>query len=77
MSTATLGRTLRVWAVPAPLLRLLALVYHFAKGVADVSFTWDRPYVVDGGKFARRFGFAVTPFEIGVPTTVRASVEAR
>jgi nucleoside-diphosphate-sugar epimerase len=72
MAAATIGRKLRVWGVPLALLRPLGLVYRFAREVADVGFTWDRPYVVDGGKFTRRFGFAATPFEIGVPATVRA-----
>ncbi|WP_380786207.1 NAD-dependent epimerase/dehydratase family protein [Sphingomonas sp. R86521] len=72
MAAAVDGRKLRVWGVPLALLRPLGLVYRFAKEVADVGFTWDRPYVVDGGKFVRRFGFAPTPYEIGVPVTVRA-----
>jgi len=77
MAAATLGGKLRVWGVPLLLLRPLGVFYRFAKEVADVSFTWDRPYVIDGGKFVRRFGFAVTPFEIGVPTTVRAFADGR
>jgi nucleoside-diphosphate-sugar epimerase len=72
MGAAAIGERLRVWAVPLILLRPLGTVYRFAKEVADVGFTWDRPYVVDGGKFARRFAFAPTPFEIGVPATVHA-----
>jgi nucleoside-diphosphate-sugar epimerase len=72
IGAATLGHRLRVWALPLALLRPLGLVYRFAKEVADVGFTWDRPYIVDGSKFIRRFDFAVTRFEVGVPETVRA-----
>lgn len=72
MGAAALGMRLYVWAVPFALLRPLGRVFRFAREVADVSFTWDRSYVVDGGKFARRFGFTPTPFEAGVPATVRA-----
>lgn len=72
ISAATLGQRLRIWAVPLALLRPLGLFYRFAKEVADVGFTWDRPYVVDGSKFSRRFGFTPTAFEIGVPITARA-----
>jgi nucleoside-diphosphate-sugar epimerase len=72
MGAAAQGHRLRVWAVPFVLLRPLGLVYRFAKEVADVGFTWDRPYIIDGGKFSRRFGFTPTPFEIGVPATVHA-----
>jgi hypothetical protein len=72
IGAVTLGARLRVWAVPLGLLRPLGLFYRFAKEVADVGFTWDRPYIVDGSKFMRRFGFAPTPFEVGIPATVRA-----
>ncbi len=72
MGAATLGQRLRIWAVPLALLQPLGLFYRFAKEVADVGFTWDRPYIVDGSKFSRRFGFTPTAFEIGVPTTVRS-----
>lgn len=72
MGAAALGHRLRIWAIPFALLRPIGLVYRFAKEVADVGFTWDRPYIVDGGKFTRRFGFAPTPFELGVPATVQA-----
>jgi nucleoside-diphosphate-sugar epimerase len=77
MGAAALGYRLRVWAVPLALLRPLGLVYRFAREVADVGFTWDRPYIVDGGKFTRRFGFTPTPFEIGVPAAVHAFAEGR
>ena len=77
MGAAALGTRLRVWAVPFALLRPLGLVSRFAREVADIGFTWDRAYVVDGGKFARRFCFVPTPFEVGVPATVRAFAEAR
>ena len=72
MGAAALGHRLRLWAIPLALLRPIGLVYRFAKEVADVGFTWDRPYIVDGSKFARRFDFAATPFEVGVPATVRS-----
>jgi hypothetical protein len=44
----------------------------FAREVADMSFTWDRPYQVDAGKFARRFWSDVTPFEVGAAATARS-----
>ena len=77
MGAAALGHKLRVWAVPFALLRPLGLVYRFAKEVVDVGFTWDRAYIIDGGKFTRHFGFTPTPFEIGVPATVRAFAGGR
>jgi hypothetical protein len=48
LGAVTLGKWLRVWAVPFALLWPLGLDYRFAREVADVGFTWDRVYVVDG-----------------------------
>jgi nucleoside-diphosphate-sugar epimerase len=77
MGAAALGHRLRVWAVPFALLRPLGLVYRFAKEVVDIGFTWDRAYIIDGGKFTRHFSFVPTPFEIGVPATVHAFAKSR
>jgi nucleoside-diphosphate-sugar epimerase len=76
MGATSLGKRLRVWAVPFVVLRPIGLFYRFAREVADVGFTWDRAYVVDGAKFGKRFGFQPTPFEIGVPETMRAFASA-
>ena len=67
-----LGIKLKVQAIPLWSLSLVGLVSTFMREVADVGFTWDRPYHVDAGKFTRRFAFDTTPFEIGVPETVRS-----
>ena len=63
---------LRVRAIPLWLLPLLGLVSRFMREVADVSFTFDRPYEVDATKFTRRFWSDVTPFEVGAPATARS-----
>lgn len=67
---------LRLVAIPLWTLPVLGLFVRFMKEVADVAFTLDRPYVVDGGKFARRFGFEPTPYEAGVPATVASFTRA-
>jgi nucleoside-diphosphate-sugar epimerase len=59
----------RIRAVPLWLLPALGLVMPFMREVADVSFTLDRPYVVDATKFNQRFWSDVTPFEVGAPAT--------
>jgi len=60
-----LGVRLRVRSVPLSLLPLLGLFTPFLREVADVGFTFDRPYVVNGTKFTQRFGFKATPIEEG------------
>lgn len=67
---------LKVMAIPLWLLPLFGLFSRFMKEVVDVGFTWDRPYVIDTSKFARRFWSDVTPFEIGAPATARSFAAA-
>lgn len=69
VGAAALRVKLRVRAVPLWLLPVMGLFVPFMREVADVGFTWDRPYVVDGTKFTKRFGFAVTPIEVGAVAT--------
>ncbi len=72
IGAAALGQRNRVLAVPLWLMLPLGLVYRMAKEVVDIGFTWDRPYVVDGSKFARRFGFTPTPYEVGMSAAARS-----
>ena len=69
LGAQALGVKLRIVSVPLFVLPLMGLFVTFMREVADVSFTWDRPYIVDGRKFTARFGFSVTPYEVGVPAT--------
>jgi nucleoside-diphosphate-sugar epimerase len=62
---------LKIRAIPLGLLPFLGLFSPFIREVADVSFTWDRPYVVDASKFKTRFWSDVTPIEIGAAETAR------
>jgi len=64
-----MGIALKIRAIPLWLLPKLGLFVPFMREVADVGFTWDRPYVVDARKFTQRFRFDVTPYEIGAPVT--------
>jgi nucleoside-diphosphate-sugar epimerase len=70
------GLRLRITAIPLWTLPVLGLFDRFLKETWDVRYTWNRPYVVDGGKFQRRFNFAPTPFAVAVPITARAFVAA-
>jgi nucleoside-diphosphate-sugar epimerase len=63
---------LKVTSIPLWSLPILGLAVPFMREVAEMSFTWDRPYEVDASKFKRRFWSDVTPFELGVPATALA-----
>lgn len=69
-----IGVPLRIMSIPLWSMPVLGLFSRFMKEVVDVGFTWDRPYVVDSGKFQRRFWSDVTPFEVGAPATARSFV---
>ena len=76
-----IGRRLRITTVPLGLLPLLGLFSRTMHEVADVSFTWDRPYQVDASKFRQRFwsppfSCDVTPFEIGAPASAQWFADA-
>jgi len=72
LGAAALGVKPSITAVPLWLLPLLGVFSTFMREVADVGFTWDRPYEVDARKFKSRFWSDVTPFEIGAPATARS-----
>lgn len=56
---------LRIRSVPLWLLPALGLAVPFVREVAEMRFTFDRPYRVDASKFARRFWADPTAFETG------------
>jgi nucleoside-diphosphate-sugar epimerase len=76
LGAAAIGQSPKVMAIPLWSLPLGGLILRFLWEVADVSFTWDRPYLVDSSKFLRRFGFMPTPFEVGAPAAARAFAAA-
>jgi nucleoside-diphosphate-sugar epimerase len=60
-----LGVALRIRSLPAPLLAPMGLFSPFLRELREMRFTWDRPYRVDAGKFAKAFWSDATPFEVG------------
>ncbi len=71
-----IGRRLSVTSIPLGLLPILGIFSRMMKEVADVGFTWDRPYEVDSSKFSRRFWTDVTSFEAGAAATARSFLAA-
>jgi nucleoside-diphosphate-sugar epimerase len=72
MGADAVGQKLKVTALPSWLLPVIGLAVPFVREIAEMRFTWTRPYHVDASKFARRFWSDATPFEIGIPATARA-----
>lgn len=68
----TAGGALKIRRVPMSMLPVLGVFNPFLREMAEMRFQWDRPYHVDASRFARRFWSDPTPFEIGVPLTIRS-----
>jgi len=66
------GQKLKMMAMPGWMLQAMGLVAPMMRELSEMRFTWNRPYHVDATKFARRFWSDATPFEIGIPATVRS-----
>ena len=59
-------------ALPSFVLQLLGILAQPMRELSEMRFTWNRPYHVDATKFARRFWSDATPFESGIPATIRS-----
>lgn len=74
MAAQALGQKPKMQALPLGLLPALGLVSPMLREIHDMRFLFDRPYHIDGSKLTRRFGFEVTPFEVGIPETARSAL---
>jgi nucleoside-diphosphate-sugar epimerase len=74
---AAIGRTARVHSLPLWMLAPAGAFSGFLSEVAEMRFTFDRPYEVDSRKFGRRFWSDATAFEFGAPETARSFLNAR
>jgi nucleoside-diphosphate-sugar epimerase len=67
---AAAGTRPRVTALGTPAVRALGLLSPLARHGAEMIYQFERPFVVDGSRFARAFGAKTTPVEDAVATTL-------
>jgi nucleoside-diphosphate-sugar epimerase len=61
----------RVSSVPPWILRAVGIFDAGVRGAADIGHLWTHPVLLDGARYAARFGAVpVTPLEDGVAATV-------
>ncbi len=72
-----LGHPLRITKVPDWILRAMGLVSPMMREVAEMTYQWRAPFVLDDGAFRARFGVSATPLQQGVAETVRWARAAR
>ena len=64
------GHPVAVRSVPKLALRALGLVNPMLRGLAEVSYQFDEPFVLDTSKYQTAFGAAGTPLADAVAATV-------
>jgi nucleoside-diphosphate-sugar epimerase len=67
---AALGREIRLEAVPTWLLRALGLLNPTLRELAEMTYQWQQPYVVDDTKFRQAFALEPTPWDDAVAQTL-------
>ncbi len=70
IAAAQIGAAPRISVLPGFLAPIVGLFVPEVRELAEMRFQWDRPYVVDASKFAKRFWSDATPFEQGLAATI-------
>ena len=73
------GRPVGIRRMPTPALRALGLFSPMMRGLAEMAYEFEEPFVLDTTKFRSAFGGAVTPLSAAIEETVawyRSSVSA-
>ena len=67
---AEVGHPVAVRSVPPLVLRAMGLVSPLMRGLAEMAYEFEEPFVLDTAKFESAFGTAVTPLATAVTDTV-------
>jgi nucleoside-diphosphate-sugar epimerase len=67
---AQAGVELRLRRVPRWVLRALGVVSPLASALAEMTYQWEVPYVMDDTAFRRTFGIDPTPLDAAIATTL-------
>jgi nucleoside-diphosphate-sugar epimerase len=65
-----LGQPVKAMALPFWLQRALSVFMPIMRELVEMRFQWDRPYLVDHGKFAAKFWVDATPLADGLRATL-------
>ncbi len=76
IAAGALGVPARVQVLPRWLARGLGLAMPQLRETVEMHFLFDRPYVVDAGRFAARFWSDVAPLEVSIAETARSFRDA-
>ncbi|MBS2014804.1 MAG: NAD(P)H-binding protein [Deltaproteobacteria bacterium] len=74
---AALGQRIAISPVPTWVVRAMGVFDPTMRELAEMTYQWKQPYVVDDGKFRQAFGFGPTPWDEAIETTVAWARAAR
>jgi len=72
MVEARVGHPVGIRVMPRFLLRALGVVNPMMRGLAEMAYEFDEPFVLDTTKFRTMFGGQTTPLDEAIATTVDA-----
>ena len=64
------GHPVPVRSVPKLVLRTLGLVNPMMRGLAEMSYEFEQPFVLDSTKYESTFGAASTPLDVAIKETI-------
>jgi nucleoside-diphosphate-sugar epimerase len=67
---AEVGHPVAVRSVPKLILRALGIVNPMMRGLAEMAYEFEAPFVLDTTKFQTTFGAAGTPLDVAIKETV-------
>lgn len=71
MVAGEVGHTVGIRSVPKIALRALGFVNPMMRGLSEMRYEFDEPFVLDTSKFESTFGATTTPLSTAVSDTVR------
>ncbi len=64
------GRPIKTTAITRPLMALAGLFIPGARETVEMMYEFEKPFVVDSGKFERTFGMTATPLPVAIEKTL-------
>jgi nucleoside-diphosphate-sugar epimerase len=74
---ARAGTTIKVRRVPQWAIRSIGVFVPFMGAIAEMTYQWDVPYLLDDGDFRRTFAVGPTELDEAIDATLAAHVQAK
>ena len=64
------GHPVPIRSVPKSVLRIVGVVRPMMRGLAEMSYQFEQPFILDTTKFEPTFGAVATPMDVAIKETV-------